>query len=117
LPKLPEKGKNCATLDTWPKGGQKRSTKMQMAIAKATVGRANTTHLVLVEVLENNQAKAFGVNCGSRIIGSGFYLGERLTRTIDSNQEKFYTLFPEAVEKLAGSHDNVCQKCYARAVA
>jgi uncharacterized protein YvpB len=90
---------------------------MQVAIAKATVGRANTTHLVLVEVLENDKAKAFGVNCGSRITGSGFYLGERLTRTIDSEQEKFYTLFPEAIEKLADSYETVCQKCYAKAVA
>ena len=91
---------------------------MQMAMAKATVGRANTAHIVLVEVIENNQIKRFGgVHCGTRISGTGFYIGEKLTRTIDTDIEKFYTLYPEAIEALSGSRDVVCEKCYSRAVA
>jgi hypothetical protein len=91
---------------------------MQLAMARATVGRANTTHIVLVEVLENNAVQKFGgVHCGSRVAGTGFYIGEKLTRTIDTDNEKFYTLYPEVIEALSGTRDVVCEKCYARAVA
>ena len=91
---------------------------MQLAMARATVGRANTTHIVLVEVLDDNKVQRFGgVHCGSRIAGTGFFVGEKLTRTIDTDTEKFFTLYPEAVETLSGSRDVVCEKCLARAVA
>ena len=99
-------------------GGPKKEHQMQMAMAKATVGRANTTHIVLVEVLDNDKIQRFGgVHCGSRVSGSGFYIGEKLTRTINTDNEKFYTLYPEAIEALSGARDVVCEKCYSRAVA
>jgi hypothetical protein len=87
---------------------------MQVAMATATVGRANTSHIVLVEVLENGKLKTFGVNCGSRIPGTGLFVSAPITRTIDSSVEKFFNLYPEVVGKLTDSHHTICKKCWAR---
>ena len=86
----------------------------QIAIAKATVGRANTTHIVMVIMSEDGKPSPLSVSCGSRLIGSGFFLGEKITRTIDTDNEKLYDLYPEVFEKLSKSPEVVCKKCLAR---
>ena len=89
---------------------------MQVAIAKATVGNANTSHLAIVELFEDRFGiKIFGISCGSRIKNAHVFVSEVLTRSVDMETEKYWALYPEAVEKLSTT-DIVCEKCYARAV-
>jgi hypothetical protein len=84
---------------------------MQLAIAKATVGNATTSHLAVVELCDDNNFKTFGISCGSRIRNAHVFVGEVLTRTVDMETEKYWALYPEALEKLATT-DIVCEKCY-----
>ena len=89
---------------------------MQVAIAKATVGNANTSHLAIVELFDDSKVKTFGISCGSRIKNAHVFVSEILTRSVDMETEKYWALYPEAVEKLSTT-DIVCEKCHARAVA
>jgi hypothetical protein len=89
---------------------------MQLAIAKATVGNANTPHLAIIELCGDNSFKTFGISCGSRIKNAHVFVGEVLTRSVDMVTEKYWSLYPEALDKLSAT-EIVCEKCYSRAVA
>ena len=89
---------------------------MQLAIAKATVGNANTPHLVIVELCDDNSFQTYGISCGSRIRNARVFVSEVLTRSVDMVSEKYWSLYPEALERLSTT-EIVCEKCHARAVA
>ena len=92
-------------------GGPKKEHQMSVAIAKATVGNANTAHLALVELYDNNKFSTYGISCGSRIRNAHVFVSKVLTRTVDMETEKYSVLYPEALANLATT-DIVCEKCY-----
>jgi hypothetical protein len=96
-------------------GGPEQEYQMQLAIAKATVGNANTPHLAIIELGEGNKFSTFGLSCGSRIRNAQIFVSEVLTRSVDMVTEKYWSLYPEAIEKISAT-DIVCEKCYSRAV-
>jgi hypothetical protein len=88
---------------------------MKLALGKATVGMANTAHIVWVEVAEKDGKETlspFGVYCGARQGRSGVSFYNLLTEAFETEKLSVSNeVLGQALETLKAGNSPVCAKC------